>query len=247
MCTEEAILIDRVNEVLRIDKKKCIRCYKCVDVCTKDALGIYGKQMTVAEVMKEILKDEIFYYHSGGGVTLSGGDVLQQADFAKELLAECKNAGLHTMAELDMFGNYENVKKLLPNLDAFYVDLKVMDNIRHKKWTGVDNETILENTKKVAQECKKGALHIRVPLVFQVNDSFENIKETAEFCEKLKTCQELEFLPYHRLGQNTYAYLGKEYSLKELPVMTWQKAWERVKCLKENKYSFLIKIAGKII
>lgn len=246
-CTEKAISIDILNKVLQIDKKKCMSCYKCVDVCTKNALGIYGKQMTVTEVMKEILKDEIFYYHSGGGVTLSGGDVLQQADFAKELLRECKDAGIHTMAELDMFGSYEHIKKLLPDLDAFYVDLKVMDHVQHKKWTGVDNTVILENVKKAAQECRRGALHVRVPLVFHVNDSFENIKETAEFCEKLNDCQELEFLPYHRLGRNTYKCLGRNYLFSDMPVMIWQEAWERVSCLKEKKYPFPIKIAGKVI
>ena len=151
------------------------------------------------------------------------------------------------MAELDMFGDYECVAKLLPYLDAFYVDLKIMDSIQHKKWTGVDNHTILENTKKAAQECKKGALHVRVPLIWNINDSQENIIKTAEFCKNLASCQELEFLPYHRLGQITYEYLGKTYALEQLSAMTWKDAWERGKCLEELQLPFETKIAGRPI
>lgn len=245
-CPQEALSLQN-NRILQIDRQKCRSCFTCTDVCTTGALGIYGKQMTVKEVLKQILKDEIFYYHSGGGVTLSGGDVLRQADFARELLIGCKEAGIHTMAELDMFGDYECVAKLLPYLDAFYVDLKIMDSIQHKKWTGVDNHTILENTKKAAQECKKGALHVRVPLIWNINDSQENIIKTAEFCKNLASCQELEFLPYHRLGQITYEYLGKTYALEQLSAMTWKDAWERVKCLEELQLPFETKIAGRPI
>ena len=106
--------------------------------------------MTVAQVMKQILKDEVFYYHSGGGVTLSGGDVLLQAEFASELLKECRDNGIHTMAELDMYGDFSKVELLLPHLNALYIDIKHMNSRQHKDWTGADNAIILKNIKKTA-------------------------------------------------------------------------------------------------
>lgn len=203
--------------------------------------------MTLAEVMKEIEKDEIFYHHTGGGVTLSGGDVLVQADFAREVLIQCKENGLHTMAELDMYGNYREAAKILPYLDGFYIDLKNMDDADHKKWTGVSNRTILANTIQAAKDCKDKSLCIRVPLIWEINDSYENILNTAEFCESLATCDELEFLPYHRLGQATYDNLQRDYPLKHLPAMSYEEAYERVSFLKDLDLSFPVKIAGKVI
>lgn len=209
--------------------------------------GIFGKEMTTAQVMKEIRKDEIFFYHSQGGVTLSGGDVLCQADFARELLMECKESEIHTMAELDMYGDFENVRKLLPWLDGFYADVKMMDSTLHKKWTGVGNESILENIKKAALICPPNTISIRVPLIWDINDGRENIQATARYCEELKSCRELEFLPYHSLGLSAYESLGREYELKHLPAMSFADAYEKVKLLKKMDLSFPVKISGKVI
>lgn len=232
---------------LIIDRDKCRRCGRCAELCPSRALGVYGERMTVEQVLKQILKDEIFYYHSGGGVTLSGGDVLCQADFARELLAGCKDSGIHTMAELDMFGDYERIAMLLPYLDAFYVDIKLMDNIQHQKWTGVDNRTILENTRRAAADSKPSALHIRVPLIWNISDTPENIHAVADYCENLSSCAELEFLPYHRLGQTTYAYLWQEYPLAKLPAMSFSDAYKKVSVLKDRSLSFPVKVSGKIL
>lgn len=245
-CPNEALKIDTNTNKLCIDEEKCKKCFSCTKVCLKNALGVFGEKMTVSQVMKKILKDEIFYFHSGGGVTLSGGDVLGQAEFAREILKECKNSGIHTMAEFDMYGDYKNIEMLLPYLDEFYVDIKLMDEEEHKKWTGVSNSSILENTKRVAKE-KPGAVHIRIPLIWNVNDTRENLEKTAEFCQQLASCRELEFLPYHRLGQVTYEYIGREYPMNELPPMTYEEAYEKVAFLKEMSLSFPVKISGKEI
>lgn len=244
-CSQKALCISKSTGRVVIDPDKCNQCFSCTRVCPSGALGVYGKKMTVEQVMKQILKDEIFYYHSGGGVTLSGGDVLCQAQFAQELLAECKDAGIHTMAELDMYGSYDNVAKLLPLLDEFYVDIKLMDSRLHRQWTGVDNQSVLVNTRKAALACN--TLRIRVPLIWGINDTKENILETAEYCRSLKTCKELEFLPYHRLGQSTYEFIGRKYSLEQMPPMTFDEAYERISILKRLKLPFPIKVAGKII
>lgn len=247
ICKKNALSFDEQTKKVVIDRRKCDSCYQCVSRCLKNALGVFGKTMTVKEVIKVILRDEVFYFHSGGGVTLSGGDVLRQAEFAKELLIQCKESAIHTMAELDMFGSYKNVEMLLPYLDEFYVDIKLMDKEEHIKWTGVDNQTILENTKKASKNCKKNALHIRLPLIWNVNDSYENILATANYCKGLENCCELEFLPYHRLGQITYESLGREYELKDLSPMSFDEAYEKVKFLKELNLPFTIKVSGKKI
>lgn len=246
-CEQNALSYHNETKKIEIDRGKCNSCFACSTNCLSGALGVYGEKMTVKQVMKHILKDEIFYFHSGGGVTLSGGDVLCQSEFAQQLLKECKNSGIHTMAELDMFGDYANVERLLPYLDSFYIDIKLMNEKDHQKWTGVSNRTILENTKRAAKKCKPGALHIRVPLIKGVNDTRSNIQETAKFCKSLSQCSELEFLPYHRLGQSTYESTGREYSLKHLAAMSFEEAYERVAFLKKEEINFPIKISGKTI
>lgn len=248
-CPEGALSIKKEDGADRVvqDPEKCSVCLKCVDVCPQGALGSYGKEMSVEQVMKIICRDEVFYHHSGGGVTLSGGDVLRQADLAREILIACQDSAIHTMAELDMYGDYSAVEKILPYLDAFYVDIKCMDGRIHKEWTGVDNDSILENTRRAARACKTGALHIRVPLIPGVNDSRKNIMETAGFCRSLEDCAELEFLPYHRLGQSTYGYLGRDYLLKDIPAMTFDEAYERTAFLKKMDLPFPVRISGKLI
>lgn len=247
ICASDALFLDMKSRKLIFDEMKCKGCFQCVEACNVGARGIYGKYMTVQEIMKSIRKDEIFYYHSGGGVTLSGGDVLCQAEFARDLLRACRDSGIHTMAELDMYGSYKNVEMILPYLDEFYVDIKLMDGELHKKWTGRDNTSILENTKKAALACRENTIHIRVPLVWNVNDSYENIASTADFCRNLFSCRELEFLPYHRLGQAAYGYLGRDYALGNLPAMTYDQAYEKVKFLREENLPFPVKISGKEI
>lgn len=233
--------------VIRIDRSKCKSCLACVKACPGRALQFYGKLMTVRQVMREILKDEIFYFHSGGGVTLSGGDVLCYPDFAEALLMECKENAINTSAELAMYGDYSRIQKLLPWLDSFFIDLKLMDSAKHEQWTGLRNDRILENIRRAASECRKDAIHVRVPLIWDVNDDPGNILETARFCEALPNCAELEFLPYHRLGQHAYRQLERPYALEHLPTMTREDALEKIQCILGQKWKFPIRISGEEI
>lgn len=244
VCPTGALSVDTKTERIVRNLQKCTHCAACVRACPARAQGLYGREMTVKEIMKQIHRDEVFYFHSRGGVTLSGGDILMQAEFAQSMLKECKDSGIDTMAEMDMYGSYDKIAALLPYLDRFYVDIKVMDEEQHKKWTGCSNETILANVRRAAKECGKNVVHIRVPLVWGVNDSQENIRQTAEFCRDLQNCAGLEFLPYHRLGQATYAYLGREYILQGLPTMTREDAIEKVAFLKEMALPFPVLVSG---
>jgi len=120
-----------------------------------------------------------------------------------------------------------------------------MDSSLHKKWTGLDNRTILENTKKASKYAKPGALHVRTPLIPGITDSKENIIATAEFCKSLESCSELEFLPYHRLGLASYEYIGRVYPLKDLSAMDFEQALSKVEILKNSP--FPIKVSGRLL
>ena len=173
-----------------------------------------GRDVTVDEIMPEILADIPYYRRSGGGVTLSGGEVLVQADFAAELLRACKAAGLHTAIESAASSTYDKIEKLLPYLDLYLMDIKIMDPEKHKEYTGIDNSRILENARRVA---KSGVeLIIRTPVIPGVNDTAEQIRAISRFARELGTVKEHHLLPYHRLGQDKYAGLGRNYALKDV-------------------------------
>lgn len=244
-CPQNALSVDEETGRIIRNRVLCTNCAACVKVCPAKAQGVYGKQMTLAQVMKQIYRDEVFYFHSGGGVTLSGGDVLLQAEFARKILQACKESGIHTAAELDLFGPYEKIQMLLPFLDVLYVDVKMMDPESHKKWTGQDNRGILENLRRVSEACGKDALHVRVPLVPGVNDSRGNLLATAEFCKSLPHCAELEFLPYHRLGQAAYTYLDRESLFRHMLSMTPEEAAEKIACLETCVLPFPVRVAGR--
>ena len=183
-------------------------------IIEKDKEKIVGKDVTVDEIMPEILADVPYYRRSEGGVTLSGGEVLCQADFARELLKACKEAGLHTAIESASSLSFSEIEKLLPYLDLYLMDIKHMDSEKHKEYTGVGNELILENAKKIA---KSGVeLIIRTPVIPTFNDTAEDIKAISSFAKTLPGVKEHHLLPYHRLGSDKYKGLGRNYSLKEI-------------------------------
>ena len=173
-----------------------------------------GKDVTVEEIMPEILSDIPYYRRSGGGVTLSGGEVLCQADFARELLRACKENGLHTAVESAASSSFSEIEKILPYLDLYLMDIKHMDGVKHKEYTGVSNERILENARKVAESGVE--LIIRTPVIPGFNDTAEEIRAISHFAKTLSGVREHHLLPYHRLGQDKYAGLGRKYSLSEI-------------------------------
>lgn len=242
-CPQRALALSSSGEIV-CDNTVCTNCLQCAGICPTQATKIYGTFMTVKQVMRFIHRDELFYFHSGGGVTLSGGDVLCYPDFARELLSACKQSAINTTAELDMYGEYNRVSTIFPYLDSAFVDIKLMDSNLHKRWTNQGNETILNNTQKAAHEFPHIPIHIRVPLIQGVNDSQENLLKTSNFCAELPSCKSLEFLPYHRLGLHTYDYLGRDYPLRALPPMEYEQAMQKVDFLTKSKWPFRLKISG---
>ena len=198
----------------RVDQNKCVKCGKCVEACYAEALNMAGTTKSVEEILIELSKDNIMYRRSGGGITLSGGEVLAQPYFATELLKGCKTKGWHTAIETSGFTSVSVLEGILPWLDLIMMDIKHMDSNKHKEYVGQNNEVILENAKLIAQ--LGVPLIIRIPILSGFNDDEKNIKATASFVNSLKSVKEIHLLPYHRLGQNKYDYLGREYKMPEL-------------------------------
>lgn len=170
-----------------------------------------GRDVSVSDIMPEILSDMPYYRRSRGGITLSGGEVLCQADFARELLRECKENGLHTAIESAASTKFSEIEKLLPYLDLYLMDIKHIDSSKHKEYTGVANERILENARAVAESGVE--LIIRTPVIPGFNDTAEEIRAISHFAKTLPGVREHHLLPYHRLGQDKYEGLGRKYSL----------------------------------
>ena len=165
--------------------------------------------------MAEIEKDRIYYRRSGGGVTLSGGESLAQPDFAAALLRAAKEEyGMSTAIESTACDPYEEIQKLLPYLDLYLMDIKHMDEKKHKEYTGVDNRLILENARKIAASGVE--LIIRTPVIPSFNDTAEEIKAISKFASSLPGVKEHHLLPYHRLGTDKYEGLGRKYLLPQI-------------------------------
>lgn len=177
--------------------------------------SVMGRDVTVEEVMEEVLKDLPHYKRSGGGLTLSGGESLLQPEFASALFQAAEYYGMNTALESTGFAEFETIQeKILPYLDLFLMDIKHMSSAKHKLFTGQSNELILLNAGKIAASGQN--LIIRVPVIPTFNDSSEEILEIAQFARSLKGVEQLHLLPYHRLGQDKYEGLGRDYSLTHL-------------------------------
>lgn len=174
-----------------------------------------GRDVTVAEVMHEVEKDRAYYRRSGGGITLSGGESLCQPQFARDLLRAAKEAGITTAMESMACAKYEVIESILPYLDQYLMDIKHMNPQKHKEFTGKSNELMLENARKVAASGMT-ELSIRVPVIPTFNDTPDEIRDIARFADKLPGVNRIHLLPYHRLGQDKYEGLGREYLMKDV-------------------------------
>lgn len=188
--------------------EQCELCGNCTLYCPVDARKICGKEYTVDEVFKEVLKDKAFYENSGGGVTFSGGECMLQIEFLCELLKKCKENGIHTAVDTAGHIPFESFGKILPYTDLFLYDIKIFDPEKHKKYTGVSNELILENLKKLSEAGEK--IWIRIPIISDVNDSIEEMLKIKELLTVCGQPEKVELLPYHAMGENKYRAIGKE-------------------------------------
>lgn len=204
---------------------------------------VTGKDVTVKEVMKTVLSDSTYYRRSGGGITLSGGEFLYQPDFSLALLKTAKNAGLNTAVETTSFANIDTIRKMLPYIDNYLMDIKHINPEKHLMYTGRDNALILENARTVAKEFT-GNLIIRVPVIPGFNDGTDEISQIAEFVAQLKTPKGLHLLPYHRLGQDKYSYLNRDYELSHIVPPSNEKMGELLAAAQKSAANIPCQIGG---
>lgn len=195
-CTKEAISFSK--DSLLLDRAKCDLCSACTDSCPSEALKLIGEEITVAQVLKVVEKDRAFYDQSGGGVTLSGGEPLLQPDFAYSLLKACKGRGIHTAVDTCGHVDSKVLMGISEHVDLFLYDLKLIDEEKHQKFTGVSNKLILENLKRLSDGGRKTI--VRFPLIPGVNDEENDIREVGAYVSSLRGVKEINILPYHKGG-----------------------------------------------
>ena len=208
-CPQGAIFFDDQKNIA-IDRKKCNRCMECVDVCTANALRTVAKEMTAEEIMRVVEQDKEFYESTGGGMTISGGEMLANADFARELVELAEKKGINVCLDTSGQGDGEKLATLAlyPNVTDVLYDMKSIDPKIHMEYTGIDNSLVLENLEKLAKDERiKDKLLMRMPLINGVNDSDDIIRRTAEYYKDLGL-KRVTLLPYHILGVSKMRHIG---------------------------------------
>lgn len=210
VCLQNAHKVEENGHIFK--RERCIGCGACEDACLGEALTLYGKETTVEELLPMLLEDKEFYENSGGGVTLSGGEALTQADFCAELLKALKENGIRTAVDTCGFVSREAFEKVIPYTDVFLYDIKAIDPAVHKRCTGVENGLILDNLRYLDSLRKR--VEIRIPYVPGWNDL--EIGAIAAFVKTLQNVTGVRVLKYHNYARSKYEALDMENTLPEI-------------------------------
>ena len=195
------------------DRARCAACGKCAKACWNEARSLAGEEMELEEVFKKVEQDKLFFGKEGG-VTVTGGEPFAQWKFTRELLKRCKDDGINTCVETCGYGDWDKVEAVMEYVDLVLYDIKHMDSLQHKKCTGVGNEKILDNIKRISQQLRKNII-VRTPVIPGRNDTEENMEQLGEFISKeLPTCLEVNLLPFHNMGESKLTQLEEEICFK---------------------------------
>ncbi|HHY17343.1 MAG TPA: glycyl-radical enzyme activating protein [Firmicutes bacterium] len=232
---------DHTNTGSRIvtDRGRCTVCGRCAAVCPATAREIAGKKVTSHWVMREILKDRMFYEQSGGGATFSGGEPLMQPEFLRELLIQCRGENINTAVDTSGCAPWEVIEQVAPLTGTFLYDVKVMDPVKHVKYTGVSNKLILDNLTRLSRLHE--SIIARIPIIPGVNDDDENLRDTGRFLLSLNIGQ-VNILPYHNMGSDKYTRLGRDYSLEDTSEPGQRTMWRAKERLEE--WGLTVRIGG---
>jgi len=211
ICPEHCHSFSEIGEHL-YQRANCVHCGKCAEKCYANALEVVGKEMSVEQVLANVMEDRPFYDNSGGGMTISGGEPMAQFEFTYALAKAAKAADLNICLDTCGDAEYQKYDKILPYVDTFLYDIKALDSAKHKEFTGVGNELILDNLNKLDQ---RGAnIVLCCPLIPGVNDDLEHLMGIGKLSEKLHHVQEISVHPYHPLGQTKRERLAMENAIK---------------------------------
>lgn len=209
ICPQQAL--ELTPDGIRPTASPCILCGKCTEECPTTALEMCGKAWTMETLMAEIEKERAIMEDSGGGVTLCGGEPLMHPDYTLELLQELGRRGFHRTVDTTLYASQETVKKVADACELFLVDLKLMDTAKHRLYTGVSNESILQNIRHIAEAGKD--FFIRIPLIEGVNADDGNMEATAAFLETLPWQRRtVNLLPYHDVGKDKHRRMWSSYN-----------------------------------
>jgi pyruvate formate lyase activating enzyme len=212
-CPKNALdLLSGNEQVIKIDRKSCVTSGDCVRVCPSGAMQFTGYKSMVSEIIKEVEKDILYYRVSGGGITLTGGEPLYQPEFSENILKECRRINIHTAIESCLFCDKEIIRKIIPYIDLFIVDMKISDNSHHIKYTGKPNEVIKENFRYIAG--MGIPVIVRIPVINNITDSDQNKNAIIAFVHEVDNQIPMEFISFNPLAENNYKRLDIPFLLK---------------------------------
>lgn len=237
LCSRKAIKIEKGK--LITDYDKCNYCGQCEIYCVKGARQVAGKEYTVDEVLKEVLKDRVFYEQSNGGVTLSGGEPLIQIDFVEELLKKLKEENIHTAVDTCGAVNFENIQRAAQYTDVFLYDIKLMNDEEHQVFTGASNKIILDNLRKLSEIHNN--INLRMPIIEGVNSDESHIEKTIDYIKSINI-KKINLLPYHDIAKHKYKKLGMIYEDEKMSKPSDEKMQHFKEMLEKEGYE--VKIGG---
>ena len=213
LCVEACVqkALELTHDGIVVDESRCIVCGKCAEVCPTNATELIGRDYSEEEIMKVVLRERNLMDSSGGGVTFSGGEPMMYHKDLKRLLIRCGEEGIHRAVDTSGFARSDVIYEIIPHTDLFLYDLKHMDSVSHRLWTGVGNQLILNNLKIIAES--NAAYHVRIAMIEGVNSDDNHIKEVIDFLQSLKhPPQMVGLLPYHSIAASKYERMGKVYN-----------------------------------
>ena len=233
LCSRQAIKLEKSRSRVKLNFGRCNNCGECIAVCNQEALVMIGERVSAEKIANLVARDKVFYQHSKGGVTLSGGDPLWQSKFAGEILRLCKENQIHTAIQTCGYASKEQIDQVLPFLDLAIIDIKHSDNSMHQQMTGRGNEIILNNIKYI--DNNQIPIVIQIPLIPGYNDSDEILRNIFEFTQCLKNALGVSLLVYHTLGVKKYRHIGQPYTMPSIDLPSVEYLKKKIEiCKKYN-------------
>ena len=209
-------LAPREGPGVLIDRRLCDLCGKCLEACPRNALALDGRDIESADALEQLAADRVFHEVSGGGVTFSGGEPLQQTAFVLEVASLLKARGVHTAVETSLFAPWESIESLLGVVDLFICDVKIADPELHREATQQDNALIVENLRALARALRgSGRLLVRVPLIPRMTATRENLSAIALLLEGIDPSIPIELMNFNPLAAAKYRRMGQEYAFEK--------------------------------